>query len=126
MTAIPRSYRAVDGKGHTIRELLAGHEYSLECYQREYKWEHKQVAELIDDLAGRFLESHEKGVLARRLRERAYDHNSGFRRYIERSGLSFRAHPEFKKADLDARQQLYQTPAEQIWSSDRLARELTP
>jgi Protein of unknown function DUF262/Protein of unknown function (DUF1524) len=61
MTAIPRSSRAVDGKGRIIRELLAGHKYSIDYYQREYKWEQKQVAELIDDLADRFLESHEEG-----------------------------------------------------------------
>jgi hypothetical protein len=45
----------------TIRELLAGHKYSIDYYQREYKWERKQVAELIDDLADKFLESHEEG-----------------------------------------------------------------
>lgn len=28
-------------------------------YQREYKWKQKQVVELIDDLAKKFLESHE-------------------------------------------------------------------
>jgi uncharacterized protein with ParB-like and HNH nuclease domain len=61
MTAIPRSSPAVDGKGRTIRELLAGHKYSIDYYQREYKWEQKQVAELIDDLADKFLESHEDG-----------------------------------------------------------------
>src|SRR6516162_11934381 len=61
MTATPRSSRAVDGKGRTIRELLANRKYSIDYYQREYKWQHKQVAELIDDLAGKFLESYEEG-----------------------------------------------------------------
>jgi hypothetical protein len=32
------------------------------------------------------------------------------------SGLPFRAHAEFKKADLDARQALYQRLAERIWN----------
>lgn len=53
--------RVIDGKGRTVRELLAGRKYSIEYYQREYKWQRKQVAELIDDLAGKFLESHEEG-----------------------------------------------------------------
>ena len=44
-----------------IRELLAGRKYSIDYYQREYKWQQKQVAELIDDLAAKFLESHEEG-----------------------------------------------------------------
>jgi len=53
--------REIDGKGRTVRELLAGRKYSIDYYQREYKWEHKQVAELIDDLADKFLGSHEVG-----------------------------------------------------------------
>jgi uncharacterized protein with ParB-like and HNH nuclease domain len=61
MTATLRQSRAIDGKGRTIRELLAGHKYSIDYYQREYKWHQKQVAELIDDLADKFLESHEEG-----------------------------------------------------------------
>jgi hypothetical protein len=52
--------REIDGKGRTIRELLAGRKYSIDYYQREYKWQQKQVAELLDDLAGKFLESHEE------------------------------------------------------------------
>src|SRR2546427_5527582 len=52
---------AVDGKGRTIRELLGGRKYSIDYYQREYKWQTKQVTELIDDLADKFLESYESG-----------------------------------------------------------------
>lgn len=55
------SSREIDGKGRTVRELLAGRKYSIDYYQREYKWRKKQVAELIDDLAGKFLDSHEEG-----------------------------------------------------------------
>ncbi len=61
MTTAPRPPREIDGKGRTIRELLAGRKYSIDYYQREYKWQQKQVAELIDDLASKFLESHEEG-----------------------------------------------------------------
>ncbi len=64
-----------------------------------------------------------QNLLARSLHEQAYDHNPGFQRFIEVSGLPFRAHPEFRKADLDARQQLYQQLAEQIWNPERLAQE---
>lgn len=59
--AAPQSKREIDGKGRTIRELLAGRKYSIDYYQREYKWQQKQLAELIDDLAAKFLESHEEG-----------------------------------------------------------------
>src|SRR5215813_3663913 len=51
--------REIDGKGRTVRELLAGRKYAIDYYQREYKWQQKQVAELIGDLADKFLESHE-------------------------------------------------------------------
>jgi hypothetical protein len=61
MTTSLRTSRAIDGKGRPIRELLAGPKYSIDYYQREYKWQQKQVAELIDDLADKFLESHEEG-----------------------------------------------------------------
>jgi hypothetical protein len=57
----PTQSREIDGKGRTVRELLAGRKYSIDYYQREYKWERKQVAELIDDLADKFLSSHEEG-----------------------------------------------------------------
>ncbi|MGO8888908.1 MAG: DUF262 domain-containing protein, partial [Streptosporangiaceae bacterium] len=46
-------------KGRTVRELLAGRKYSIDYYQREYKWQTKQVTELIDDLTAKFLESYE-------------------------------------------------------------------
>ncbi len=61
MTTQSRPPREIDGKGRTIRELLAGRKYSIDYYQREYKWQKKQVTELIDDLASKFLESHQEG-----------------------------------------------------------------
>src|SRR5439155_11010565 len=64
-----------------------------------------------------------QNLLTRSLHERAYDHNPGFLHFVEESGLPFRAHTEFKKADLDARQGLYQRLAERIWSPDRIAQE---
>ena len=61
MTTSSRPPREIDGKGRTIRELLAGRKYSIDYYQREYKWQQKQVGELVDDLASKFLENHEEG-----------------------------------------------------------------
>lgn len=61
MSNTGRPSREIDGKGRTVRELLAGRKYSIDYYQREYKWQQKQVAELVDDLANKFLESHEEG-----------------------------------------------------------------
>lgn len=61
MTGSFRASRDIDGKARTVRELLAGRKYSIDYYQREYKWQRKQVAELIEDLADKFLECHEAG-----------------------------------------------------------------
>jgi uncharacterized protein with ParB-like and HNH nuclease domain len=49
------------GEAKTIRQLLSGAKYSIDYYQREYKWESKQVAELIDDLTTKFLDDYEEG-----------------------------------------------------------------
>ena len=65
-----------------------------------------------------------QNLLAQSLHESAYDHNPGFRRFRDESGLNFQPHAEFKKADLNARQDLYLEIAEQIWSPDVLRREL--
>jgi hypothetical protein len=61
VTPVPQQSREIDGKGRTIRELLAGRKYSIDYYQREYKWHSKQVAELIADLTAKFLENYEPG-----------------------------------------------------------------
>ena len=63
-------------------------------------------------------------LLVRSLNEKAYDHNPGFNRYIKTSGLAFQPHPQFKKADLDARQKLYRKIAEEIWNPERLIHSL--
>jgi hypothetical protein len=53
--------RKIDGTGKNIQALLGNAKYAVDYYQREYKWQTKQVAELIDDLADKFLGSYERG-----------------------------------------------------------------
>jgi hypothetical protein len=62
-------------------------------------------------------------LLAQSLHEKAYERDPGFRRFLEESKLPFRPHPEFRKVDLDTRQELYRKLAEQIWSPENLLRE---
>lgn len=62
-------------------------------------------------------------LLAASLHEDAYEHDPGFAHFVRKSGLPFRPHPKFKKADLDARQELYIRLVEQIWSHERLVQE---
>jgi uncharacterized protein with ParB-like and HNH nuclease domain len=47
------------GEAKTVRGLLSNRKYSIDYYQRDYKWEEKQIHELVDDLTGKFLEDHE-------------------------------------------------------------------
>lgn len=65
-----------------------------------------------------------QNLLAQSLHERAYQHSPGFARFVGESGLPFKAHPEFKKVDLDARHELYKVLAEAIWNPERLSQEL--
>jgi len=51
--------REILGKAKTIRELLKGVKYSIDYYQREYKWHEKQIHELVDDLSDKFLEEYQ-------------------------------------------------------------------
>ena len=50
--------REILGTTKSVRELLSGIKYSIDYYQREYKWGQKQVRELIEDLSSSFLEDY--------------------------------------------------------------------
>ena len=54
--------RPVDGKAKSVRQLLQGVKYSIDYYQREYRWETKQVRELLNDLSEVFLDDYEDGI----------------------------------------------------------------
>lgn len=51
----------IRGDAKSIRQLLGGTKYAIDYYQREYKWQTKQIAELLDDLTSRFFLSYEEG-----------------------------------------------------------------
>ncbi len=61
--------RAIDGKAKTVRELLKGIKYSIDYFQREYKWQEKQICELLEDLSGKFLEEYDPAHERRRVAE---------------------------------------------------------
>lgn len=48
--------RSVDGVAKTIAEVLEKKKYSIDYYQREYKWESKQIAELVVIFTAKFLD----------------------------------------------------------------------
>jgi len=72
MTSEVQQSREIDGKGRTVRELLANRKYSIDYYQREFKWQRKQLAELIDDLCQKFEDSYDE--TDERLAVQGYSH----------------------------------------------------
>ena len=47
----------IEGDDNTLELLLSGAPFGIDYYQREYRWERKQLQELVDDLHGQFLQT---------------------------------------------------------------------
>jgi len=45
----------------TVRDLLQGHSFSIDEYQREYKWAEKNIDELVTDLQEKFSSCYQAG-----------------------------------------------------------------
>ena len=50
------------GEAKTVHQLLSNARYGIDYYQREYRWGAKQVQELLEDLAEKFLDD---GIFSR-------------------------------------------------------------
>ena len=61
-----------------------------------------------------------QNLLACSLHPIAYENNPGFSQFLKATGLPFRPMREFRKADLDDRQELYMALASLCWSPERL------
>lgn len=46
---------------HTVKELLHSRSFSIDEYQREYKWDSKNIEELLSDLHNKFAQSYQDG-----------------------------------------------------------------
>src|SRR5437660_1339816 len=53
--------RKIAGDVKNIRELLSGAKYAIDYFQREYRWQAKQITELLNDFGSKFLETYEAG-----------------------------------------------------------------
>ena len=51
----------IRGNAKNLRTLLANAKFAIDYYQREYRWETKQVTELIEDLSSTFLDNFTPG-----------------------------------------------------------------
>jgi len=71
-----------------------------------------------------YLKHLQTNLLASSLHPQCYEHNPGFLRFVQETGLPFKAHAQFKQADLDERGVLYRQLAERIWNPDDLLRDV--
>ena len=53
--------KEIRGNAKNLRSLLGGAKFAIDYYQREYRWQTKQVAELVEDLAEKFSDSYDAG-----------------------------------------------------------------
>jgi len=51
----------IDARAKSITDLLSNKKYTVDYYQREYKWQTRQIRELLEDLEANFLDSYEEG-----------------------------------------------------------------
>lgn len=88
--------KEIQAKTRSVRELLSDTKYGIDYYQREYKWQTKQIVELVSDLTTAFLEEyqpqHERKEVA------SYGH------YF--LGSTVISHSEEKKQIVDGQQRL--------------------
>ena len=62
MTAAKQQSREIDGNGRTVRQLLTARKYTIDYYQREYKWTEDNVKTLLNDIEVRFLQHDRRKV----------------------------------------------------------------
>lgn len=51
--------KEIQAKTRSVRELLSDTKYGIDYYQREYKWQTKQIVELVSDLTTAFLDEYQ-------------------------------------------------------------------
>ncbi len=56
---MPEVERSIEGVAKTVAGILSNQKYAIDYYQREYKWESKQLGELVADLTTKFLDVYE-------------------------------------------------------------------
>jgi uncharacterized protein with ParB-like and HNH nuclease domain len=55
---------SVKADAQNIRQVLDNNKYEIDVFQREYRWQQKQLADLISDLVTRFQTSYPYSALA--------------------------------------------------------------
>ena len=50
----------IEAKDTSIRNLLKQQKFTIDYFQREYRWEERHINQLIEDLSGAFLKSYQE------------------------------------------------------------------
>jgi hypothetical protein len=53
--------KVINANAKTISGLLKDQKYKIDYYQREYKWEERQIEEMIEDLCSTFFDDYQPG-----------------------------------------------------------------
>jgi len=51
----------IDARNQNLSQLLANQRYAVDYYQREYRWQTKNIQELLEDLTSRFQDTYSPG-----------------------------------------------------------------
>jgi uncharacterized protein with ParB-like and HNH nuclease domain len=88
--------QTIDARTKAIQELLSGQKYTIDYFQREYRWETKNILELINDLEAKFLSSYDDSHERHQVSD--YDH------YF--LGSVVISHKDGKKGIIDGQQRM--------------------
>ena len=53
--------RNISAKEYPLSEILVDKKYTVDYFQREYKWERINIEQLVSDLVNAFMESYRDG-----------------------------------------------------------------
>ena len=53
--------KVIRAKEHTLDEILSNKKYTVDYFQREYKWQKLNIEQMISDLVGEFMDNYKDG-----------------------------------------------------------------
>jgi uncharacterized protein with ParB-like and HNH nuclease domain len=57
---LPRISKKIDADDKTLKDILHEQKYTIDFFQREYRWEKKHIEQLISDLEAAFAINYDK------------------------------------------------------------------
>ena len=53
--------KSIYAKEYSLNDILSGKKYTVDYFQREYKWQQENIEQLIQDLTNAFLDNYKVG-----------------------------------------------------------------